>query len=97
MVRPAAPQRPPAALPAPQPANSPKWNPSEAVRSIWARSVPRAPTAPEPNPKIEAALERWRKAAEWAGNREGGASTGFGRGPSWAKPDRRQQELLDGR
>jgi hypothetical protein len=66
----AQPQRSSVAVPAARPTNSPKWNPSEASRSIWARSVPRAPTAPEPNPNLEAALDRWRRAAE--GQRPGG-------------------------
>src|SRR3954453_14887904 len=34
----AAPQRPSVAVSAARPTNSPKWNPSAAVRSIWASS-----------------------------------------------------------
>lgn len=59
---PAVARRPSTAPPAARLANSPKWNPSEASRSIWARSVPRAPAPAEPNPKLEAALDRWREA-----------------------------------
>jgi hypothetical protein len=64
---PAEPQRPPGAVLAARP-YSPKWNPSDASRSIWARSEAPAPAgapAPavaEPNPRLEAALDRWGRA-----------------------------------
>src|SRR3954451_2460068 len=63
---PAEPQRPPVAVLAARP-YSPKWKPREASRSIWARTGAQAPAPAEPNPKLEAALERWRRAAERQG------------------------------
>src|SRR3954471_4646373 len=66
-------QRPPVSLPAARPAYSPQWKPSEAVRVYLGEQRSRSPAALEPNPKLEAALERWRRVAEQAGGMTGGA------------------------
>ena len=63
---PATPQRAPVALPAARLTNSPKWNPSEASRSIWARSDPSPPESLLQNSALDAALDRWKLAFEKA-------------------------------
>jgi hypothetical protein len=57
-------QRGSTVTPAARPMNSPKYNPSEASRSIWARSSPRPPEPPLQNSALDAALDRWRLAFE---------------------------------
>src|SRR4051794_39446056 len=51
---PATPQRASVSLPAARPPDSPKWNPSEASRSIWASTSTKPPAPAEPNPRLEA-------------------------------------------
>jgi hypothetical protein len=64
---PAAPQRASTTLPAVRPAISPKFILSEATRVYLGEQRVHAPPHTEPNPKLEAALERWRRAAEGQG------------------------------
>jgi hypothetical protein len=58
------PQRASPALPAARPTNSPKYNPSEASRSIWARSSPRPPEPALQKSALDVALDRWKMAFE---------------------------------
>src|SRR3954469_4303800 len=55
--------RPSGVLPDARPLKSPKFK-SEADRKVLMGEIRRPPTPPQPNPKLEAALERWRRAAE---------------------------------
>jgi hypothetical protein len=65
--RPAVPpKRPSAALPEARPTNSPKYNPSEASRYIWARTALRPPKPLLQNSALNAALDRWKLAFEKA-------------------------------
>src|SRR5215210_214197 len=60
------PPRPSVATPAARPTNSPKYNPSEASRSIWARTDLRPPDPALQNSTLDAALDRWKVAFEKA-------------------------------
>jgi hypothetical protein len=68
---PAAPQRASTAL-ATRPANSPKYKPSEAIKVYLGEKRPTTPIPTEPNPRLEAALDRWLRAAEGQGRLGGG-------------------------
>jgi|SRR4051794_4762041 hypothetical protein len=59
-------QRASTATPAVRPANSPKYNPSEASRSIWARTALKLPQSALQNSALEAALDHWKMAFEKA-------------------------------
>ena len=61
---PAAPQRASTALPAARPTNSPKYKPSEATKVYLGEKHAATPPPIETNLKLEAALDRWRRAAE---------------------------------
>jgi hypothetical protein len=65
-------QRPSTALPMARPTNSPKYKPSEAERVYLGEKRSATPTPTQPNLKLEAALERWRRAAEGQGRLGGG-------------------------
>src|SRR4051812_39511987 len=64
---PAAPQRASTVTPAARPMNSPKYKPSEASKVYLGEKRSRVPVPAEPNPALEAALERWGRAAEGQG------------------------------
>ncbi len=68
----ATPQQPSPAFPAARPVNSPKYKSSEAAK-VYLGEKRKPPIPPEPNPGLEAALERWRRAAEMAAGRTGSA------------------------
>jgi hypothetical protein len=63
----ATPKRPSTALPTARPANSPKYTGSEASRVYLGEKRSKPPAPSELNPALEAALERWKKAAEGQG------------------------------
>jgi hypothetical protein len=63
---PGAPHRPCTALPAAWPTNSPKYKSSEAERVYLGYQRSRTPAPAEPNPALNAALDRWRLAFEKA-------------------------------
>ena len=58
--------RPSVVLPEARPHKSPKLK-SEAQRKVLMGEIRRSPEPPSLNPKLEAALERWRRAAEGQG------------------------------
>jgi hypothetical protein len=64
---PAAQQRASTAPPVARPANSPKYKPSEAIKVHLGEKRAAAPLPTDPNPKLEAALARWLRAAEEQG------------------------------
>jgi hypothetical protein len=67
---PATPHRPCTAPPAARPANSPKYNSSEAAKVYLGEKRSKPPAPSELNPALEAALDRWKKAAKGQGTRE---------------------------
>ena len=70
---PAAVRRPSTGLPAARPLKSPKSKGSEADKVIMGELRLRTPEPFEVNPALEAALERWKRAAEGQGVIEGAA------------------------
>jgi hypothetical protein len=70
---PARPSRPPSAVPAgavSRLANSPKYTSSEAAKVYLGEKRSKPPAPSELNPALEAALERWKKAAKGQQTRE---------------------------
>ena len=64
---PAAPQRASTAPLVARPTNSPKYKPSKAIKVHLGEKRAAAPPPTDPNPKLEAALARWLRAAEGQG------------------------------
>src|SRR4051794_39500885 len=79
---PVAPQRPCTALLTARPLNSPKYKASEAEKVHLGEKRSNIPKPSQPNPALEAALDRWKRAAEGQGVIEGASRRDSDRAPS---------------